>query len=156
MRGCFDRTLREMDCAALFNHSPDQVLGRKSAGTLRLGVTELGLQYQITPPETQLGRDLATSIKRGDITGSSFSFIPRKYRNIPQMNGKMIRELHDVDLYDVGPVTFPAYASTTAGVRAMGDLAELRKQIQSERVEILVDAFGARARTTELAALYSF
>jgi HK97 family phage prohead protease len=158
MPGAFSRTLREMDQIGCFNHDPNLLLGRKSAGTMRLGVTELGLAYEITPPDTQAGRDVCTSIKRGDVCGSSFTFMPRKggTRMIPQMNGNCVRELHDVDVFDVGPVSNPAYASTTAGMRALGDQIELRSRLNREMAEVspvpaVIAYVAARARQIDAA-----
>ncbi len=131
--GCFDRCISEkQDVRGLFNHSPDHLLGRLSAGTMRLSVDHRGLKYEIDLPDTQMGRDVAEMTKRGDLTGSSFSF--RIVKQVFTYNDSQggsddeddIRDLLDVDVLDVGPVSFPAYSSTTTGVRAEGDLAEVR------------------------------
>lgn len=120
MPGAFARAVGERDDArALFNHDTNMVLGRVSAGTLRLFDDGRGLRYEIDPGETSVYRDVATFIKRRDVQGSSFAFIvtdetPRKE------NGVRIREVRGVELFDVGPVTFPAYESTSTGVRARG------------------------------------
>lgn len=122
MPGVFDSALREShDARGLFNHDPSHVLGRVSAKTLRLSVDAIGLRYEIDAPDTQVARDLAVSMERGDVTGSSFAFVARKVAWIEE--GKLlIREVHDLELYDVSPVTYPAYDATTADLRAvMGD-----------------------------------
>lgn len=130
--GAFDRVIEEhQDARALFNHDSDHLLGRVSAKTLRLSVDKRGLQYEIDPPETQLGKDLPVSIERGDLSGSSFSFIVGKTVWIVENEGtdqeRTIREIHEIsELFDVGPVTYPAYEATTAGVRGEGDLGEAR------------------------------
>ncbi len=67
--GAFSKVLKTDDTRALFNHSSDFPLGRKSAGTLELRQDAKGLHYKIDLPDTQIGRDLPVSIKRGDITG---------------------------------------------------------------------------------------
>lgn len=121
MPGAFDRALAGgQDVRGLFNHDSNYVLGRSTAGTMRLVVDEIGLRYDIDPPDTQAGRDVVESLKRGDITGSSFAFlIPHGgQRWIEAEGGVDVREITDVDLFDVGPVTFPAYRATTAGLRA--------------------------------------
>jgi uncharacterized protein len=117
MKGCFDNALAAGDDArCLFNHDPNHVLGRVSARTNRLTADAVGLAYECDLPDTQLGRDLPASIGRGDITGSSFSFdcVGETWR---KENDLWIREITGVRLYDVGPVTFPAYAGTSSGVR---------------------------------------
>lgn len=122
MPGAFDRAILEDDCRCFFNHDATLVLGRNRAGTLRLRVDERGLLYETTPPDTQLVRDqVVAPIERGDVTGSSFMFLPRKTVWVEeQQDGKplYIRELHDCELWEVGPVVFPAYEATTTGVRA--------------------------------------
>lgn len=138
MPGCFDRSLREDDVRGLFNHNPDWILGRKSAGTLKLSVDQKGLRYEITPADTQCARDLLANIRAGNVTGSSFSFTVRTQKWIAGGKGQSdIRELHDVGLFDVGPVTFPAYTASTAGSRAAvfaaEDLDEIRAQHEQWR-----------------------
>jgi uncharacterized protein len=136
--GAFDRAIREDDVRALFNHDANQVLGRTSAGTARLSVDARGLRYEIDPPDTQAGRDLVTSLKRGDIDGSSFSFVPLKTTWEEQRDattGKMtyIRWIDEAQLYDVGPVTFPAYESTEASARSDGPPDDLRDELATWR-----------------------
>jgi phage head maturation protease len=46
-----------------------------------------------------------------------------------------IRELYDVDLYDVGPVTFPAYEATSAGLRVAELAGEVRSAWDAARQE---------------------
>src|SRR3954469_13723755 len=38
------------DVRSLFNHDQNFVLGRASAGTLKLSVDDTGLAYEVTPP----------------------------------------------------------------------------------------------------------
>jgi HK97 family phage prohead protease len=125
MPTAFDRAVKECDVRALFNHNPDHLLGRSTAGTLRLAVDRVGLAYEIScenPP--CVTQDVLASIARGDLTGSSFSFSTRPNGKVVwvEEGDRLIREIHAVDtLYDVGPVTYPAYEATTAGVRSAWD-----------------------------------
>ncbi len=73
--GAFD-AIAEQDVRALQNHDPRLILGRSSAGTLRLTINERGLHYHIDTPDTAAGRDTVVSIRRGDLDGSSFAFLP--------------------------------------------------------------------------------
>jgi len=122
----FDRALKEkQDVRALFNHDSNFPLGRLGAETLRLLVNSKGLKYEIDLPDTQAGRDVAKSVERRDVPGSSFAFLTRK-ESFEREGDLEVRSLLDVDLIDVGPVVFPAYKSTTAGLRAEGPLDEAR------------------------------
>lgn len=136
MPTAFSRAVREDDVRALFNHNAALVLGRSAAGTLRLSVDAVGLRYEIDPPDTQQARDLIASLRRGDITGSSFAFVAKQteYRDTIK-DGKVIEtivERHDLELFDVGPVTYPAYGGATAGVRS-ADLEGVRAEIMGRR-----------------------
>lgn len=117
MPKAFDRALKEnQDVRALFNHDPDYLLGRTISSTLELSTDKTGLRYVIDPPDTQSGRDTVTSVRRGDLSGSSFAFrVKAQVWREEERDGQtvMIREIEDVDLFDVGPVTFPAYEATS-------------------------------------------
>jgi len=114
----FDAALAaKVDCRALWNHDANHVLGRTSSGTLRLSVDSIGLRYEIDPPDTQIARDLMVSMERGDITQSSFGFLCSLDRWSEGPNG-IVRTVLQVDeIFDVSPVTFPAYPDATSGVR---------------------------------------
>lgn len=146
MPGAFSRALKEDDVRGLFNHRSDVVLGRSAAGTLRLSVDSVGLRYEIDPPDTQAARDLIQSLRRGDITGSSFAFFPRDSKYVDRSeNNKVVEtviERHDVSLLDVGPVTFPAYPGATSGVRSEGDREPVRRELDRRRAARDLDALS--------------
>ena len=107
------------DGVALFNHNKDNVLGRQSAGTLQLLKDDRGLRYQIRPPDTTVARDLVENLKHRNVTGSSFSFQPRgngrKFTK-DKARGLDVIELTNIETFDVGPVTFPAYKASLSEV----------------------------------------
>lgn len=115
--GAFTRTLQVADVRGLFNHDPNLILGRNKAGTLQLSEDTLGLQFRIKPPDTQYARDLVTSMKRGDVDQCSFQFAAVKDNWRQETDGLLMRQLIDVDLFDVSPVTFPAYPATSVQAR---------------------------------------
>lgn len=120
-RGAFTRAIAEaQDVRALWNHDASLVLGRSTSGTLVLAEDEKGLSFVVTPPDTQWARDLLTLVERGDVSQCSFSFSVREGGDSwAQRDGRYTRELTDVSLYDVGPVTYPAYPATSVGVRSV-------------------------------------
>ena len=124
----FDRALSESDDArGLFNHDPNKLLGRVSAKTMRLSVDKRGLKYEIDIPETTTGADVAMMVSRGDLTGSSFSFVPEKVTWTEEKKQE-VRLIESVRLFDTGPVTYPAYDSTTTGVRSEGEIEDIRQE----------------------------
>ena len=102
---------------------------------MRLMTDARGLMYEIDPPDTQTGRDTVVSLQRGDVTGSSFMFLPLRttWSEERTTDGKVtyIRTLEEVQLFDCGPVTFPAYDSTEAGTRSGGELEDVRAELEA-------------------------
>lgn len=119
--GAFEEAIKADDVRALYNHNPDHILGRNLAGTLKLSEDARGLAIEIDPPDTQIARDLLVSMERGDINQMSFGFSvkPNGQNWAKNDEGQVIRTLTRVRLYDVSPVTFPAYPQTDVAARAL-------------------------------------
>jgi uncharacterized protein len=132
----FDRCLKRCDVRGLKNHDPAMLLGRTGSGTMRLTTDDIGLRYEIDLPETQIGRDLTVEIERGDIDGSSFSFTTESEEgdswdestNPPTRTLMVIR-----DLFDVGPVAYPAYLDTSATMASIRSLTQYTESRAAER-----------------------
>lgn len=127
--GSATKTLQEQDIRALFNHDPSQLLGRKGAGTLRIADDGVGARYQIDLPDTSLGRDLGTLIARGDIYGSSYTFVAvggaRGVSWGKTDAGFPLRSIREMRMRDVGPVTFPAYSTSDVALRSLAEMRSL-------------------------------
>jgi uncharacterized protein len=111
--GAFDDVL-DNDVRLLVDHNPPP-LARTTNGTLQLSVDERGLKYRAELVDTQAARDLYEMVKRGDINQSSFAF------TIAEQDYDSEKELRTVtkvaQLFDVAPVTYPAYAQTDVAAR---------------------------------------
>jgi uncharacterized protein len=122
--GAFKNALKTSDVRALFNHDSNIILGRKSAGTLELKEDKKGLFMSVTPPDTQLVRDMVlTPIERGDITQQSFGFNIKsdEWKDLDKdVPTRTIMEVNE--LYDVSPVTFPAYPDTEVALRSLDNI----------------------------------
>lgn len=122
-RGAFAETIKG-DVRALFNHDSGRVLGRTVAKTLRLAEDATGLATEIDLPDTTDGRDVATLIERGDISGMSFGFNVTK-QTWDETGDMPTRTIEAVDLREVSPVTFPQYTDTSIALRSL-DAARLQ------------------------------
>jgi len=116
--GAFRKTLKEADVRFLVNHNPDAVLARNRAGTLRLAEDDVGLSVDADLAPTQTGRDLATLLERGDVTQMSFAFRVVKEDVVGSEDDLPVFRVGEVELFDVSAVTYPAYESTDAALRA--------------------------------------
>lgn len=116
--GAFAAALAEQqDVRALWNHDEGAVLGRTRAGTLRLVEDVRGLAVEIDVPDTQVGRDVAELVRRGDVSQMSFAFAVRDEAWSIGDDGIETRRITRVDLFDVSPVTYPANANTEIALR---------------------------------------
>jgi uncharacterized protein len=158
-RGAFKYAIDAgQDVRALFNHDSNFVLGRTASGTLQLSEDAVGLLSDTDPPDTQTIRDLVLApIARRDVSQMSFAFIPRRgastttttpegvtvtdnggERVTVRREGNRIieeRELLSVDLFDVSPVTYPAYKDTDVALRQRGVAreAEIRERVLMDK-----------------------
>ena len=113
--GAFDPVLGD-DVRCVRDHIPSQILGRTTANTLRLSVDETGLRYLVKPPDTSYANDLMVSVRRGDVTQSSFKFTVDQavWHHSEKDDELPLREIMAFErLYDVSPVTYPAYPGTS-------------------------------------------
>ena len=131
--GAFKRTLQNADVRAMLNHDPNHILGRNKAGTLELREDDRGLRVEITPPA---GDRVIESVRRGDLDGMSFGFrtVSDRWNHDEKPS---LRELLDVDLFDVSVVAFPAYPRTDVALRSLQrSLAEISDETARRRLRL--------------------
>ena len=136
-----------LETRALFNHDPNHILGR-FPNTLRMTVDEQGLKYEIKMPESR--SDIVEAIQRGDIRGSSFSFILSPGGDEWSVEeGRSIRTVKSVAaLVDVGPVTYPAYpdASVTVAKRSYDQFLASREKMSKRKSDELREYLRSHGR----------
>ncbi|MFB6556190.1 phage major capsid protein [Streptomyces sp. NPDC056405] len=106
------------DVLAAWNHDSGSILGRTRSGTLTLTVDSIGIRYDVDLPDTELGRSVHELVKRGDVYGSSFTFIVDDEEwdysgDIPH------RTVIAMRVIELGPVHTPAYPDATVSARAI-------------------------------------
>lgn len=114
-RGAFTKTLNDgADVRLLVDHE-GVPLARTKSGTLKLSEDERGLlvEAELDPANPDAQRVLS-AMSRGDLSQMSFAFRTIKDSWNREMS---IRELKEVQLFDVSVVTFPAYEETSAELR---------------------------------------
>lgn len=134
--GAFKDAVENTDTVALFNHDSNLVLGRKSSGTLRLYEDNHGLHMEVELPNTSYANDLWESIGRGDVKQQSFGFTV----DIDEWHteeGRDVRTIEKVkDLFDVSPVTYPAYPDTSVARRSLDELKSVAINSNNDAIVI--------------------
>lgn len=155
MPGAFDEVIAadfmndiDFDTVAYFNHNKMQILGRRSSGTLRIGSDAIGLWYEIDIDESiSYHADLAKNLERGDVRHSSFVFVIAAQGDGWERDQKHgdVRTVSKVKyLFDVSPVTDPAYATTEA------EVAKRSYETFNTGNQPPLESYAAEARTRRL------
>lgn len=122
--GAFARTLKNNGdrVKVLFNHGFDPSIGDKPLGKPAvMREDRRGLYVEVPLDDTSYNRDLVVSLRSEALDGQSFRFSVLRDEWVevdPESADLPERTLLELKLYEFGPVTFPAYEATTAGVRA--------------------------------------
>lgn len=124
--GAFREAIPKSDVRALFNHDPNLILARTASGTLKIAEDDKGLRYEFQIPATTFGNDFRVMLDRGDVSQSSFSFTVKdqswEEKKRPDGSFQYTRRIKKVErLYDVSPVTYPAYPDTDVALRSLGE-----------------------------------
>jgi HK97 family phage prohead protease len=138
------------DVIARYNHDDNMLLGTTAAGTLRIGVDNIGLSYDVDPPQARA--DVFELVERGDVVKSSFAFQMFEDDWAASDQGFPMRTLVSGKLIDVAPVNVPAYDDTSVGLRSLAQkfeapLEEVRKLAQAnELIKFFKRTDGAPAK----------
>jgi len=117
--GAFKRTIKSRgdQVKVLFDHGMDARFGGAPIAVLQvIREDDKGLFMEARFVDTEPGREAKELIRAGAVTGMSFRFsvINDEWDHEPDTP---VRTLREVKLFELGPVTFPAYEATTVGVR---------------------------------------
>lgn len=132
------------DCRALYEHDYTQLLGRTTSGTLVLTEDNIGLRFELTPPDTQLGRDVLTLVERGDISGMSFGFRALNEEwNVAAT--PYIRTVTAAELREITVTSMPAYPQSNVEIA--------RRSLLAQHPTLSGLSLDMRRRQAELAGL---
>lgn len=125
--GAWTQTIKTGDIRSMFNHDTNQLLGRTSAGTLRLKEEDEGLWYDVDiNTDDPMAMGVHAKVARGDVDGSSVWFrVVRQEWTYPNDQNDLERpkrRILEAQLFEVGPVTFPAFEQTTSQARSLSPM----------------------------------
>lgn len=126
--GAFNRALGQArEVKALVNHNEDRILaGTSATPPLKMSVDERGLLVEIPIDEEDPdGRTTLRRVQTGKLNRMSFGFrtLADQWRT---EQGEPIRELLDLELFDVSVVAYPAYPATEVSARALERAREVK------------------------------
>jgi HK97 family phage major capsid protein/HK97 family phage prohead protease len=150
--GAFDAALAKADVRAFWNHDTTLLLGRQSAGTLRLASEGDGLRYAIDLPDTSYAADMKALVDRGDLSEMSFGIVPGTVKAGRAKDGRPV-QLHTSvsDIFDISPVSLPAFAGTSVELHSQGESMRTAAEIMADMESATEDAETFSALETELA-----
>lgn len=120
------------DTRLLVNHNYEGITLARTPKTMELWTDDSGLQMRASLPDTESGRSVYTAVKRGDMTGMSFSFtcdsdgqsydVEKRTRTIKRIN----------KIFECSIVNFPAYQKASVEARSVMETAELELRRKNE------------------------
>ena len=137
--GAFDETDMS-DTVALFNHDYNFPLAARNNNSLEIIHDEKGIRYRFEMPNTSYGNDLLELMRSGLVSQSSFAFTVRgEDTKWEKDKDKYVRHINKIEkLYDVSPVTVPAYPDTSAAVRS---LEQYKEEIKPQATADWLDSY---------------
>ena len=127
--GAFDDVLND-DAVALFNHDPNLILARNKVN-MTIKQDDKGLLYRFDAPNTTAGNDLLENLRLGNVRTSSFAFTiaEEKWTYSDDRAKPSIRTITKIErLFDVSPVTYPAYPDTSVAQRSFQSIIEAEER----------------------------
>jgi HK97 family phage prohead protease len=125
--GAFKRTLGMRMPVLQFDHGQHPLIGSIPLGRIT-AITEdkHGLRVRARLSDNWLVEPVRDAIRDGAISGMSFRFRVIDDDWSRTRDGMAERTIREVELHELGPVVFPAYADTTVGVRSAATLKALQ------------------------------
>lgn len=129
---------------SMHNHRSERLLGNSASGTMRTGTDGIGVWYEVDLPDSPTGEDVLVSVRRGDTPGSSFQFdIKSDGEKWSVRSGKAFREVIAFNgVYEMGPVSEPAYPDTTIAARSMQQLEKVLRDDSEGEGPLMDDPTG--------------
>ena len=131
----------DSDLVALFDHDSSMVLGRVSAGTMEVRTDSNGIAMTAYPPDTTWAKDLAVSMKRGDIKGCSFRMLVDQDQWYVGEDGSVCRDIVAARVSELTITSMPAYPATTAEARDHATaLAQATSKVEDRAGRVISDS----------------
>lgn len=146
--GAFKRSLGQRTPLLQFDHGMHPLIGSIPIGSIRsIREDGHGLKVRARLSDNWLVEPVRDAIRDGAITGMSFRFrITKDGQRWERIDGMDVRTITDVELYEVGPVVWPAYEQTSVGVRSRHVASALTDpDVRAEVARLLISGTDLRS-----------
>ena len=132
--------INEHDVKLYMNHDSSQGTFARSKfgkGSLRLFVTDRGIEFETELPNTASGDELLEGIRRGDYDALSFAFAPDKEEWEENEDGTYNRTIRSIAFLDEISILScaPAYEATEVKLRSLEAFKEEKRQAEDKKKE---------------------
>ena len=136
--------INEHDVKLYLNHDSSQGTFARSKfgkGSLRLFVTDRGIEFETELPNTASGDELLEGIRRGDYDALSFAFAPDKEEWEENEDGTYNRTIRSIAFLDEISILScaPAYEATEVKLRSLENFKEEKGQAEEQKKQEILD-----------------
>ncbi|MEE3443217.1 MAG: HK97 family phage prohead protease [Methanobrevibacter sp.] len=149
--------INSMDIKLYVNHDASQGTFARSKygkGSLRLFVTDRGIEFETELPNTAQGDMLLEGIRRGDYDALSFAFAPEEDEWTENEDGTYNRTIRSIAFLDEISLlsVAPAYEQTEVNCRSLENFKEEQRQAKEQKDKEILDSLDAKIKEFEEAA----
>ena len=142
------------DIKLYLNHDASQGTYARSKfgeGSLRLFVTDRGIEFETELPNTAFGDALLEGIRRGDFDALSFAFAPEEDEWEDNGDGTYNRTIRSISFLDEISLLScaPAYEQTEVKLRSLEDFKEEKRQAKEEHDKAILESLDAKLKEIE-------
>ena len=141
--------INSMDIKLYVNHDASQGTFARSKygkGSLRLFVTDRGIEFETELPNTAQGDMLLEGIRRGDYDALSFAFAPDEDEWSENEDGTYNRTIRSIAFLDEISLlsVAPAYEQTEVNCRSLENFKEELRQAEEEKKKQILESLDAK------------
>lgn len=146
--------IKNNDIKLYLNHDASQGTYARSKfgeGSLRLFVTDRGIEFETELPNTAFGDALLEGIRRGDFDALSFAFAPEEDEWEENEDGTYNRTIRSISFLDEISLLScaPAYEQTEVKLRSLEDFKEEKRQAKEEHDKAILESLDAKLKEIE-------
>ena len=143
------------DIKLYMNHDASQgtyARSKNGEGSLKLSITERGLEFETELADTVFAKQLLEGIRRGDYDAISFAFVPNEQDWEENEDGTYNRSIRSISFIDEISILScaPAYEATEVNIRSLEDYKEKRKVEEDEKKAKILAKLNVSEKESEM------